>query len=110
MLGSDNILGTDDGIILGNTTLGAADRSIIGISEGTDMGSPYGSGLLEINHHVHQRQFDAFRIHYRNKCKYKVVKCLAWIIYSDLMMESYSDLLHLELQIETQLGLMKELI
>ena len=47
MLGSDNILGTDDGIILGYTTIGAADRNIIGISEGTNMGSPDGSGLLD---------------------------------------------------------------
>ena len=36
--------------------------------------------------------------------------CLALIIYFELIMASYSDLLHLELQIETQLGFMKELI
>ena len=47
MIGSDNVLGTYDGIILGSTTLGATDRNTIGIYEGTDMGSPYGSGLLD---------------------------------------------------------------
>ena len=47
MLGYDHILGTDDGIILGYTILGAADRNKIGISEGTDLGSPDGSGLFD---------------------------------------------------------------
>ena len=46
MLGSNNILGTDDGIILGSTKIGAADINTIGISEGTDLGSPDGSGQL----------------------------------------------------------------
>ena len=43
MLGSDNTLGTDDGIMIGSNTLGAADRSTIGVDEGTVMGSPDGS-------------------------------------------------------------------
>ena len=43
MLGYDNILGTDDGIIIGSTTLGDTDRNTIGVGEGTDMGSPDGS-------------------------------------------------------------------
>ena len=37
MLGSDNIMRTVDGIILGFTTIGAADINTIGIDEGTDM-------------------------------------------------------------------------
>ena len=37
MLGSDNIIGTDDGIIIRSTTLGEADINTIGIDEGTDM-------------------------------------------------------------------------
>ena len=37
VLGSDNVLGNDDGIILGSTTIGAADRNTIGLDEGTDM-------------------------------------------------------------------------
>ena len=40
MLGSNNILGTDDGIILGSTTLGATDINTIGIDEGTDLDCP----------------------------------------------------------------------
>ena len=43
MLGSDNILGTDDCIMIVSTTLGDADRITIGVDEGIVMGSPYGS-------------------------------------------------------------------
>ena len=37
MIGSDNILGTVDVIIVGSTTIGDADRNTIRIDEGTDM-------------------------------------------------------------------------
>ena len=47
VLGYDNILGTYDDIILGYTTLGAADRNTIGIDGGTDLCYPYGFGLLD---------------------------------------------------------------
>ena len=47
MIGSDNRIGPDDGIILGSTKIGAADINTIGISEGTDLGSPDGSGLFD---------------------------------------------------------------
>ena len=47
VLGYDNILGTYDDIILGYTTLGAADRNTIGIDEGINVCSPYGSGMLD---------------------------------------------------------------
>ena len=40
MVGYDNILGTDDGIIIGSTALGAADRNTIIFYERTDLGSP----------------------------------------------------------------------
>ena len=43
MIGYDNIIGTDDGIIIRSTTLGEADINTIGIYEGTVMGSPDGS-------------------------------------------------------------------
>ena len=43
VLGSDNILGTDDCIILGSTTLGDADRNTIRIDEGTYLVSLDGS-------------------------------------------------------------------
>ena len=43
VLGSDHILGNDDGIILGSTTLGDADRNKIGLDEGTDLCYPDGS-------------------------------------------------------------------
>ena len=42
MLGSYNIIGTDDGIIIRSTTLGDTDINTIGIDEGTDLGSPDG--------------------------------------------------------------------
>ena len=64
----------------------------------------------QTNHHIHHRQWDAFCIRYRIQHHYQVVKCLALITYLELMMASYSDLLHLEMQIETQLGLVKELV
>ena len=41
MIGYDNIIGTDDGIIIRSTTLGDTDRYTVGIDEGTVMGSPY---------------------------------------------------------------------
>ena len=47
MLGSDDILGNYDGIILEYDTLGAADRNTIGIDEGINVCSPYGSGMLD---------------------------------------------------------------
>ena len=40
MLGSYNIIGTDDGIIIRSTTLGDTNINTIGIDEGTDLGSP----------------------------------------------------------------------
>ena len=43
MLGYDNILGTDDGIIIRSTTLGDTDINTVGVDEGTVMGSPDGS-------------------------------------------------------------------
>ena len=43
MPGSDNILGTDDGIIIGSTTLVAAYRNKIGTDEVTDTVTIYGS-------------------------------------------------------------------
>ena len=43
MIGSDNIIGTDDAIIIISTTLVDADRNTIGIDEETDLGSTDGS-------------------------------------------------------------------
>ena len=48
VLDFDNIIGTDDCIIIGSTTLGDADRNTIGIVEGTDLCSPDGSGLVYV--------------------------------------------------------------
>ena len=43
VLDSDNIIGTDHGIIIRTTTDWAADRNTIGIDEETDLGSTDGS-------------------------------------------------------------------